>query len=256
MLGLPPGSTQCLSCLEAPEKRFLPFEIVTAPTAVSILTHRSFLSSIIQSDEHNESITFRLVHPVCLVTAIQLRPFMAWFQAPKNPIYAPKSIRIRIGGIQCFDRSGQPKILQECCKAAEADLLTDDAKRAAHAFADHTLQSGTSTSPPSLSSSLDSNITLELTSGERLRRGPVCSATERGTWDGWQWISPELPVEKVDELQTFRIPPTVCLGGYLRIDLIGKTETQDIDERFYSELTIFFISCWSPAASVPKEACC
>ena len=45
-----------------------------------------------------------------------------------------------------------------------------------------------------------------------------------------------LPVQsKTDRLQRFAIPPTLCVGGFLRVDLLGRTQRQAADDRFYSE---------------------
>jgi hypothetical protein len=69
----------------------------------------------------------------------------------------------------------------------------------------------------------------------------------RFTWSELRWVSPAIPIAKEDTLQTIRIPPTLCAGGYLRIDLLGRTQRQDsADGRYYSEfhsLLLIDISC-------------
>lgn len=35
--------------------------------------------------------------------------------------------------------------------------------------------------------------------------------------------------------QVFSIPPTLAVGGYLRVELLGKAQRQAADEQWYSE---------------------
>ena len=41
------------------------------------------------------------------------------------------------------------------------------------------------------------------------------------------------PVEQINALQTFVLPPTLCCGGYVRIELLGRTQKQEIDNMYY-----------------------
>jgi len=51
--------------------------------------------------------------------------------------------------------------------------------------------------------------------------------------EGWSEISDVYPMEQVNALQTFEIPPTLCCGGFVRIELLGKKQKQDIDGLYY-----------------------
>ena len=51
---------------------------------------------------------------------------------------------------------------------------------------------------------------------------------------GWVWTSDLYPMEKVNALQTYMFsPPVLCCGGYVRIELLGKTQKQEIDNLYY-----------------------
>ena len=160
-----------------------------------------------------ESVAFRLAAPLCLVNALQVRPFRAFFQDGK-PIYAPQKVRFRLGGVPCFDALSQPLPLPTLADAAAADIRDRPVRWSGE---------GGAGAAPAQSSS---------------------SEAASGTWDGFTWTSPEYAFAQEDTLQTFEIPPTLCVGGYLRIDLLGRTQQQQPDERWYSELLFFF--CTSP----------
>lgn len=55
------------------------------------------------------------------------------------------------------------------------------------------------------------------------------------------WVSPAYEVAQEDVLQRFPIPPTLCVGGYLRVELLGRTQRQAIDDLYYSERRC---CCW------------
>lgn len=164
----------------------------------------SYWSSTGSDDENsNEALAFVLSHPVCLIRSIQIRPFKAWFQL-NNPIYAPKRIRITLGGLQ--------------------------------AYVDH--MTGYQTFDETLARQKSFNT---------LKRPMMSTTTEKGQqMKQWQfewkdgfgtWTSPEYVVLQEDRLQVFDLPqPIVCLGGYVRIDLLGRTQRQMLDDLYYSRL--------------------
>jgi hypothetical protein len=49
----------------------------------------------------------------------------------------------------------------------------------------------------------------------------------------WKWRSKLYPMEQVNALQTFRFPPTLCCGGHVKIELLGRTQRQEIDNLYY-----------------------
>ncbi|MBA0790879.1 hypothetical protein Gohar_015496, partial [Gossypium harknessii] len=53
-----------------------------------------------------ETLTYRLIADLCVVTEIKIRPFQAYFQFG-YPIYSAKSVRFRMGHIKDADESCQ-----------------------------------------------------------------------------------------------------------------------------------------------------
>ncbi len=43
------------------------------------------------------------------------------------------------------------------------------------------------------------------------------------------------PMAKSDTVQRFPLPGILCVGGMLRVELLGRTQKQTIDDQFYSE---------------------
>lgn len=59
----------------------------------------SYWSSAGSEDENSDEwVAYRLVHPLCVVKSMQVRPFKAWFQRGQ-PIYASKRLRVNMGGL-------------------------------------------------------------------------------------------------------------------------------------------------------------
>ncbi|KAL3162180.1 hypothetical protein ABBQ32_009887 [Trebouxia sp. C0010 RCD-2024] len=46
--------------------------------------------------------------------------------------------------------------------------------------------------------------------------------------------TPEYPVENNDQQQHFRLPDTLCAGGFVRVELIGRVQRQQQDNRYYT----------------------
>ncbi len=59
----------------------------------------------LQDEGSVEVLSFQLAHPLCVVREVDLRPFRAFFQW-EHPIYAPKAVRFRLGGLDCFGADG------------------------------------------------------------------------------------------------------------------------------------------------------
>ena len=51
--------------------------------------------------ESGEALSFRLAHPLCVSTAVTVRPFSAYFQ-PGRPVYAPRSVQLASGRSDCW----------------------------------------------------------------------------------------------------------------------------------------------------------
>jgi hypothetical protein len=103
-----------------------------------------------------DHVTYGLGAAVCVVHAVQLRPFRAYFQIPECPCYSPLRVRVLLG-----------------------------AQTAPDAYT-------------------------------------------------WHYESPAFPVAQADELQTLTLPrPVLCIGGILRLQLIGRAATQASDGLYY-----------------------
>jgi hypothetical protein len=131
------------------------------------------------------------------------------------------AVRFRLGGIPCFAPDGSPLPHAQLTAAARTDLLSADAQRAAAGG------SGSPGGSPASPSGCGA-------AGAQAQQ-------QQQQQQGWEWVSPEYAVECKDVLQSFPIPPTLCVGGYLRVELLGKRQRQAADEEFYSE------SCWLAA---------
>ncbi|CAN6308287.1 unnamed protein product [Urochloa humidicola] len=50
----------------------------------------------------------------------------------------------------------------------------------------------------------------------------------------WMYTSPEFPMLQENVLQTFKLPrPVLCIGGVVKIELLGRIQKQATDQRFY-----------------------
>ncbi|CAM8922570.1 unnamed protein product [Rhodiola kirilowii] len=50
----------------------------------------------------------------------------------------------------------------------------------------------------------------------------------------WNYTSPEFPMLQERSLQKFQLPePVLCIGGYLKIELLGRVQRQDSDGMYY-----------------------
>ncbi|CAN6321736.1 unnamed protein product [Urochloa humidicola] len=50
----------------------------------------------------------------------------------------------------------------------------------------------------------------------------------------WMYTSPEFPMLQENVLQTFKLPrPVLCIGGVVKIELLGRIQKQATDQKFY-----------------------
>lgn len=50
----------------------------------------------------------------------------------------------------------------------------------------------------------------------------------------WTYESEKFPMEQVDSVQAFKLPrPVLCIGGFLQVELLGRVQTQQIDQLYY-----------------------
>jgi len=57
----------------------------------------------------------------------------------------------------------------------------------------------------------------------------------------WHYSSELFPVKQVEEPQYFSLDPQLVIGGYVRVDLIGRTQTQPGDNLYYTVLKNFAV---------------
>lgn len=171
-----------------------------------------------------EALAFRLAHPLCLVTEVQLRPFKAFFQWGA-PIYAPHAMRFRLGGISCFDSAGAP---------LPRAMLRGPAHFELH-------RRPPAPAPPTAEAAGDNSAAVLQQQAAQpepeavAAQGAAAAQQElQARQQQWVWESPVYPVENRDELQRFPIPPTLCVGGYVRVELLGKQQRQSVDDAYYT----------------------
>ncbi|KAJ8771517.1 hypothetical protein K2173_026694 [Erythroxylum novogranatense] len=50
----------------------------------------------------------------------------------------------------------------------------------------------------------------------------------------WMYTSPEYPMAQENCLQAFKLPePVLCIGGFVKVELLGRVQRQDIDGLYY-----------------------
>ncbi|KAK9078064.1 hypothetical protein SSX86_002121 [Deinandra increscens subsp. villosa] len=50
----------------------------------------------------------------------------------------------------------------------------------------------------------------------------------------WTYTSPSFSMTQESQLQKFNLPqPALCIGGYLQIELLGRVQKQELDEKYY-----------------------
>ncbi|KAL0400790.1 UNVERIFIED_CONTAM: F-box protein [Sesamum latifolium] len=50
----------------------------------------------------------------------------------------------------------------------------------------------------------------------------------------WTYCSPEYPMAQENRLQKFKLPePVLCIGGILKVELLGRVQTQEMDGLYY-----------------------
>lgn len=181
-----------------------------------------------QDENSSEWLTFSLAHPLCLVTGVQIRPYRAVWQ-PGHPIYSPKKVKISLGGTTCFSSSTKDRLYGPIIDWM--DSMQD----------------------PEVRQALKTSFGIDIPETKVLESVAARSSKSKGgrPFHDWYHESEEFSVAKEDRLQTFKIPPTLCVGGFLRLDLLGRTQRQPGDELFYSELNHFLM-----AFSMSHETVC
>ncbi|KAK9291392.1 hypothetical protein L1049_019339 [Liquidambar formosana] len=122
----------------------------------------------------SETLIYKLIANLCVITEIHVQPFQAYFQFG-HPIYSAKAVRFQMG---------HSKYLVEI----ESGIIDESA--AGHISSD------------------DKFI--------------------------WTYTSPEFPMAQENCLQKFKLPePVLCIGGILKIELLGRVQRQEMDGLYY-----------------------
>ncbi|KAL4857055.1 F-box protein [Chlorella vulgaris] len=188
--------------------------------------HPAGLPVCVQDVDSSEVLTFRLAHPLCIVTELQLRPFKAYFQAVRQgravralPFIHPR--RCVFAWVACIASppatDGSLRVDEVLCLAAACELSRS-----------RQLQTGVQARPQDIAA-----MTASSHSQAALQLAAVC-LNERCQQQEWTWESPAYATESQDVLQRFPIPPTLCVGGYLRVKLVGRQQRQAGNEAFYT----------------------
>jgi len=151
-----------------------------------------------ESPMASEALVFKLSHFLTVVNAVQIRPFEAHFQRG-SPIYAPLFVRFSFGELGACETHDLSKDDELAAELSEEDEEDEDEER-----------------------------DLWTTDRHHHRQ-----KKKKGSDDLWKWRSKLYPMEQVNALQTFRFPPTLCCGGYVKIELLGRTQRQEIDNLYY-----------------------
>lgn len=74
----------------------------------------------------------------------------------------------------------------------------------------------------------------------RIRLGHVVKSAKTDCDSGstkdyvWTYESPIFNMEQVDSMQVFKLPrPVLCVGGILQVELLGRVQTQEMDQLYY-----------------------
>ncbi|XP_031261383.1 F-box protein At4g00755 [Pistacia vera] len=116
-----------------------------------------------------ETLIYKLVGDLCVISEINIQPFKAYFQWGL-PIYSARAVRFRMG---------------------HAKSPIDD---------------------------------------------PMGEASNDSTDDKfvWTYTSQEFPMAQENRLQKFKLPePVMCIGGILKIELLGRIQKQEMDGLYY-----------------------
>lgn len=124
--------------------------------------------------ETSETLVYKLIANLCVITEIHIHPFQAYFQFG-FPIYSAKAVRFRLGHLK---------------PAYEFENDIKDEPSPALRF-------------------ISENVV-------------------------WTYTSPSFPMAQESRLQKFKLPePALCIGGILQIELLGRVQKQEMDEKYY-----------------------
>lgn len=125
-------------------------------------------------------------------------------------------MRFRLGGLPCYAPGGAPLPRDALAAAARRDLQV---------------------APPAPLAPCGAAAAQQQHPATGAEQAAQQAAQQAQQAAPWVWESPAYEVRSLDELQRFPIPPTLCVGGYLRVELLGKRQRQAADDQFYCELT-------------------
>ncbi|BDA45328.1 F-box protein At4g00755 [Coccomyxa sp. Obi] len=148
------------------------------------------------SDDENSSewLALRLAHPLCLVSAIGVMPFLAFFQRG-HPIYAPKAVRFVFSCGEELKPRPDPALDGDTTEEDEqTQLLREDCEAAGYA-----------------------------------------SLRNNARFGAWETRTEAFPMHQNDSLQMFEFkPPRLCVGGLIKVELLGRTQRQEQDMAWYT----------------------
>ncbi|EIE20100.1 hypothetical protein COCSUDRAFT_57820 [Coccomyxa subellipsoidea C-169] len=155
----------------------------------------SYWSSRGSEDESStEWLALRLAHPLCLVSAVSIMPFLAFFQRG-HPIYAPKAARF----------------VFSCGEDVKARPVG---------------------STPDSDTDEDPETAALLEEAEEAGYATIRSCAR---FSAWETRTEAFPMSQSDELQMFEFKrPILCVGGLVKIELLGRTQRQEQDNAWYT----------------------
>ncbi|CAL8471072.1 g10614 [Coccomyxa elongata] len=155
----------------------------------------SYWSSKGSDDEHSsEWLALRLAHPLCLVSAIGVMPFLAFFQRG-HPIYAPKAVRFVFScGEELKPRPDAALDGDTTEEDEQTQLLREDCEAAGYA-------------------SLRNNARF-------------------GAWETRAEAFPMEQNDSLQMFEFKQ--PRLCVGGLIKVELLGRTQRQEQDMAWYT----------------------
>lgn len=149
----------------------------------------------------------------------------------EHPIYSPKAVRFRLGGLNCFRPDGTPLPRSELRQAAAAAGVPGAAVPAwpanlpggaafAAAMAQLAAQAAAAINGGGGGGGAGGNVPAAAVAAAAAegQRGTACgSGRGRQQEPCTVWESPVFAVQQADELQRFEIEPTICIGGLLQV---------------------------------------
>ena len=176
----------------------------------------SFWSSVGSADaDAVETLTFRLVQPLCVVTGVAIAPYKALYQY-NAPVYAPRRVRVRL-------RRGYPGAFVHAVARADAEKRERRLAEFNGAASFEAVRA--------LSEGWDAEDLAHPGAGD-----PYGGVADADADEFWDYTSPFFVCENIDETQLFPLAPDLAVGGIVRLELHGRHMTEPDSAKWFTVL--------------------